>query len=70
MEPTNLSFTRSCNYYIKGHIVRNIYINATIRTYLPLIIIPFGSHWPYGPHSMMGTYDELEIYNVDISKLY
>jgi len=50
--------------------VRNIYINATIRTYLPLIIIPFGSHWPYGPHSMMGTYDELEIYNVDISKLY
>ena len=31
---------------------------------------PFGSHWPYGPHSMMGTYDELEIYNVDISKLY
>lgn len=33
---------------------------------------PFGKkdygmeYWPYGPHAMMGTYDELEIYNLDI----
>ncbi|PNV80129.1 MAG: hypothetical protein C0196_03455 [Dictyoglomus turgidum] len=36
---------------------------------------PFGqkyygmAYWPYGPHAMMGTYDELEIYDVDIYKL-
>jgi hypothetical protein len=27
------------------------------------------AYWPYGPHAMMGTYDELEIYDVDIYKL-
>ncbi|MCX7845764.1 MAG: Ig-like domain-containing protein [Dictyoglomaceae bacterium] len=27
---------------------------------------PFSNYWPYGPHAMKGTYDELEIYNVDI----
>ena len=25
---------------------------------------PFGDYWPYGPHSMIGTYDELQIYDV------
>ena len=25
---------------------------------------PFGDYWPYGAHSMIGTYDELQIYDV------
>ncbi len=29
---------------------------------------PFQNYWPYGPHTMMGTYDELEIFNIDIFK--
>jgi len=24
---------------------------------------PFKNYWPYGPHSLIGTYDELRIYN-------
>jgi len=24
---------------------------------------PFHNYWPYGPHSLIGTYDELKIYN-------
>ena len=25
---------------------------------------PFNDYWPYGPHSLIGTYDELKIYNI------
>ncbi|HOC52448.1 MAG TPA: stalk domain-containing protein [Caldisericia bacterium] len=27
---------------------------------------PFQNYWPYGPHSLIGTYDELKIYNVPL----
>ncbi len=28
---------------------------------------PFQNYWPYGPHSLIGTYDELKIYDVALS---
>jgi hypothetical protein len=51
--------------YIDGSLKATADYNTPINNSELFFIghVPFSNYWPYGPHSLIGTYDELRIYN-------
>jgi hypothetical protein len=51
--------------YIDGSLKSTADYNTQINNSELFFIghVPFSNYWPYGPHSLIGTYDELRIYN-------